>query len=43
MQARSRTIKVPAGATQVTIVVTFGGGGAAYKLAGADSLALVLS
>ena len=43
MAARSRNGKVPAGAKQVTIVVTFGGGGAAYKLAGADSLSLVLS
>ena len=43
MQARSRSIKVPAGAKQVTIVVSFAGGGAAYKLAGADSLSLVLS
>jgi hypothetical protein len=43
MQARSRSIKVPGGAKQVTIVVSFGGGGAAYKLAGADSLSLVLS
>ena len=43
MQARSRSIKVPAGAKQVTIVVSFGGTVAAYKLAGADSLSLVLS
>ena len=43
MQARSRKIKVPAGAKQVTIVVSFAGGGANYKLAGADSLSLVLS
>jgi hypothetical protein len=43
MQARSRSIKVPAGAKQVTIVVSFGGGGSNYKLAGADSLSLVLS
>ena len=43
MQARSRSIKVPAGAKQVTIVVSFGGGGAAYKLAGADSLSLLLA
>ena len=43
MQARSRSIKVPAGAKQVTIVVSFGGDGAAYKLAGADDLSLVLA
>ena len=43
MQARSRSMKVPSGAKQVTIVVTFGGTTAAYKLAGADSLSLVLS
>jgi hypothetical protein len=43
MQSRSRTIKVPAGATQVTIVVTFGGTVAAYKLAGADDLSLTLA
>jgi hypothetical protein len=43
MQARSRSIKVPAGAKQVTIVVSFAGGGANYKLAGADSLSLVLA
>ena len=43
MQARSRSIKVPAGAKQVTVVVSFGGGGSNYKLAGADSLSLVLS
>ena len=43
MQARSRNIKVPAGAKQVTIVVSFGGGGAAYKLAGADDLSLVVA
>jgi hypothetical protein len=43
MSPRSRTAKVPAGAKQVTVVVTFAGGGAAYKLAGADSLSLVLS
>ena len=34
---------VPAGAKQVTIVVTFGGTTAAYKLAGADDLSLVLA
>lgn len=43
MAFRSRKGKVPAGATQVTIVVTFGGGGANYKLAGADDLSLVLA
>ena len=43
MQARSRSGKVPAGAKQVTIVVSFAGGGANYKLAGADDLSLVLS
>jgi hypothetical protein len=43
MVFRSRSGKVPAGAKQVTIVVTFAGGGVAYKLAGADALALVLS
>ena len=43
MTHRSRTGTVPAGAKQVTIVVTFAGGGAAYKLAGADELSLVLS
>jgi hypothetical protein len=43
MQARTRSIKVPAGAKQVTIVVSFAGNGANYKLAGADSLSLVLS
>jgi hypothetical protein len=42
MAARSRSAKVPAGAKQVTIVVTFAGGGANYKLAGADALSLVL-
>jgi hypothetical protein len=40
MRIRSRA--VPAGAAQVTIVVTFAGGGFAYKLAGADALSLVL-
>ena len=43
MQARSRSLTVPAGAKQVTIVVTFGGTTAAYKLAGADDLSLVLA
>jgi hypothetical protein len=43
MAARSRSGKVPAGTRQVTIVVTFAGGGANYKLAGADALSLILS
>ena len=43
MAFRTRNGKVPAGATNVTIVVTFAGGGVAYKLAGADALALILS
>jgi hypothetical protein len=43
MAFRTRNRKVPAGTTQVTIVVTFAGGGFAYKLAGADALALVLT
>jgi hypothetical protein len=42
MSARSRSAKVPAGAKQVTIVVTFAGGGANYKLAAADALSLTL-
>ena len=42
MTARSRSAKVPAGAKQVTVVVTFAGGGANYKLAGADALSLTL-
>ena len=42
MTARSRSARVPAGAKQVTIVVTFAGGGANYKLAGADALSLSL-
>ena len=42
MASRSRSGKVPAGAKQVTIVVTFAGGGANYKLAGADALSLIL-
>ena len=42
MSFRTRSRKVPAGTKQVTIVVTFAGGGAAYKLAGADALSLVL-
>ena len=43
MAFRTRNGKVPAGAKQVTVFVTFAGGGVAYKLAGADALALVLS
>jgi hypothetical protein len=43
MAFRSRKGKVPADASQVTIVVTFGGGGSNYKLAGADDLSLVLA
>lgn len=42
MAFRSRKGKVPAGASQVTIVVTFAGGNN-YKLAGADDLSLVLA
>jgi hypothetical protein len=42
MAFRSRKGKVPAGATQVTIVVSFIGGNN-YKLAGADDLSLVLA
>lgn len=43
MALRTRSGKVPAKTTQVRISVIFSGGGAAYKLAGADSLSLVLS
>lgn len=43
MGFRSRFGKVPAGTKQVTISVIFSGGGAIYKLAGADNLSLVLS
>jgi hypothetical protein len=43
MALRSRNGKVPAGTTQVKVSVIFSGGGVAYKLAGADSLSLVLS
>ena len=43
MGLRTRGGRVPAGATQVTISVLFSGGGANYKLAGADNLSLVLS
>jgi hypothetical protein len=42
MISRTRSAKVPAGTRQVTIVVTFAGGGANYKLAGADALSLML-
>jgi hypothetical protein len=43
MAARTRSGKVPAKTTQVTVSVIFSGGGANYKLAGADNLSLVLS
>jgi hypothetical protein len=43
MGLRSRSGKVPPKTTQVTISVIFSGGGSNYKLAGADSLSLVLS
>lgn len=43
MGLRSRFGKVPAGTTQVMISVIFSGGGANYKLAGADNLSLLLS
>ena len=43
MAFRSRKGTVPRGATQVKVVVTFGNSTAAYKLAGADDLSLVLS
>lgn len=43
MGFRSRFGKVPAGTTQVLVSVIFSGGGANYKLAGADNLSLVLS
>ena len=42
MSFRIRSAKVPGGAKQVTIVVTFAGGGTNYKLAGADALSLAL-
>ena len=42
MAFRSRKGKVPAGAAQVTIVVTFAGGNN-YKLAGADDLSLIVA
>ena len=43
MGFRSRKGTVPRGATQVKVVVTFGNSTAAYKLAGADDLSLVLA
>ena len=43
MAFRSRKGTIPQGATQVRIVVSFAGGGANYKLAGADDLSLILS
>jgi hypothetical protein len=43
MGFRTRNGKVPAKTTQATISVIFSGGGANYKLAGADSLSLVLA
>lgn len=43
MALRSRFGKVPAKTTQVTVSIIFSGGGTNYKLAGADSLSLVLS
>jgi hypothetical protein len=43
MSLRSRTATVPANTKQVTIVITFGGTTAAYKLAGVDNVSLVLS
>jgi len=43
MAFRSRKGTVPRGATQVKVVVTFGNSTAAYKLAGADDLSLVLA
>jgi hypothetical protein len=43
MSLRSRTGTVPAGTTQVTILITFGGTTAAYKLAGVDNVSLVLT
>ncbi len=43
MALRTRIGKVPADTTQVMMSVIFSGGGADYKLAGADSLTLVLS
>lgn len=43
MSLRSRTGTVPPNTTQVAIVITFAGGGANYKLAGADNVSLVLT
>jgi hypothetical protein len=43
MSLRSRTGMVPAGTTQVTMLITFAGGGAAYKLSGVDNVSLVLT
>jgi hypothetical protein len=43
MSLRSRTGTVPPSTTQVTLVITFAGGGAAYKLAGVDNVSLVLT
>jgi hypothetical protein len=43
MALRSRNGKVPAKTTQVKVSVIFSGGEANYKLAGADSLSLVLT
>ena len=43
MALRSRNGKVPAKTTQVKVSVFFSGGGISYKLAGADSLSLVLT
>jgi hypothetical protein len=43
MAFRSRKGKVPPGAKQVILVVTFGGTTTTYKLAGADDLSLVLA
>ena len=43
MSLRSRTGTVPAKTKQVTILITFAGGGANYKLAGVDNVSLVLT
>jgi hypothetical protein len=43
MGLRSRTGTVPPNASKVTVVISFGGTTAAYKLAGADNLSLVLA
>jgi hypothetical protein len=42
MTARSRRAKIPAGAKEVTVVVTFAGGGSNDKLAGVGALSLTL-